>query len=77
MILKKNQEELLNLIHSNVYSALYNDLNILSHNDRVSMNDLHYCIQAAISTGVQEGFRTLLENQYTDEEFEQDIGLKS
>ncbi len=33
-------------------------------------------LSRAIGQAVVEGFKTMMENQYTDEDFEQDIGLK-
>ena len=34
-------------------------------------------LSRAIGQAVAEGFRTMMENQYTDEDFEQDIGLET
>ncbi len=77
MILKKQKEEVLNTINANVHSIVYSQLSQLTYNQQVSMQALQQAIQNAISMGVEEGFRTLLENQYTDDDFERDITLKS
>lgn len=76
MMLKKTREEMLNQIQANVHAATYNNLAKLTWSSPVTMHDLQYAIQQAISDGVREGFKVFLDNQYSHEEFEQDIGLK-
>ena len=73
MKLKKSREEVLEQIRVNasamVSSKLYN-LNM-----RVDPNSFSYQLQDMIASSIAEGFRVLLDNQYTDEDFERDMTL--
>lgn len=74
MMLKKSKEEVLKEIQARAASSIYNDLSNM--NMRVDTSSVTWTLQQAIAKAVTEGFRTLLDNQYTDEMFENDIGIK-
>ena len=77
MNLKKPKQEVLNQINANVSGIIYNHLsNNLGNSMRIDAGGLTYTLQQAIAIAVTEGFRTLLENQYTDDDFENDMALK-
>lgn len=73
MILKKNKEEVLKEIQDRASASISSDLRYL--NMSIDMNSVAWGLQNAIAKAVTEGFRTLLENQYTDDDFEKDIDL--
>lgn len=77
MMLKKHKMDVLAEIETNVRYEVNNHLVNLTHGGMVTMNDLRYTIENAIAAGVREGVATLLENHYSNEEFEQDIGLRT
>ena len=68
----KPKEQLLNEIHSNVHSAISYMFNSSNFGSSVSMT-----IQDAICDGIKEAFRTMMENTYTDQQFEEDLKRKS
>lgn len=74
MMLKKPRQEVLDEIQARAAAAVYNDF--ASMNMRVDTQSVTWTFQQAIAKAVTEGFRVLLENQYSDEMFEKDIGLK-
>ncbi len=77
MMLKKDKEDVLNEINSRSRDAMHNALyNAFGQGFRVDTHSVISALQSAIALGIEEGFRTLLENRYTDENFENDIGLK-
>ncbi len=77
MILKKDKETVLSEINSRVDAAIHNDLqNAFGPGLRLDTHSLIYTLKSAIASGVEEGFRVLLENRYTDDDFEKDLTLK-
>lgn len=74
--LKKSKEDVLNEIRSQAMNATYNSMN-QSQKLQVDTSPIMFMIQSAIAEAVAAGFRTLLENQYTDDDFERDLTLKS
>lgn len=74
-MLKKPKDEVLKEIQSRALIASMNSLNI-STGLEIRMDSMIYQIQSSIAAAVTEGFKVLIENQYTDEMFENDIGLK-
>lgn len=75
MMLKKPKEDVLREIQSRALSASMNSLNS-STGLEIRMESMIYQIQTSIAAAVTEGFKVLIENQYSDEMFENDIGLK-
>lgn len=76
-MLKKPKEQVLSEINSRAMAACsYNLQQNLGHAMHMDSNSVAYALQSAIATAITEGFKVLLENQYTDEMFENDIGLK-
>ena len=71
---KKDKQKLLEEIQARASAVVYNDFQNM--NMRVDMNSVTWTFQNAIAKAVAEGFKVMLENQYTDEMFENDIGLK-
>lgn len=78
MILKKDKELVLNEIRSRASGTISSHLqsNLGAHM-RIDTNSLAYTLQEAISMAITDSFRVLIENQYTDDDFEKDITLKS
>lgn len=74
MMFKKSKEDMLNEIQARASAVVYNDF--ANMNMRVDTQSVTWTFQQAIAKAVAEGFRVMLENQYTDEMFEKDIGLK-
>lgn len=74
MMLKKPKEQVLEEIQARAAAVVYNDF--ANMNMRVDTQSVTWTFQQAIAKAVAEGFRVLLENQYSDEMFENDIGLK-
>jgi len=75
MRFKKPKEEVLREIRDRAL----NKTNAVSQNNAtvsVNLASLTWNIQEAIASAVEEGFRTILENEYTDEDFERDLTLK-
>ena len=85
---KKSKEDVLAEVHARCYGNiqyhLQNDLNNLlklennyNGSPSISLNStqMSIAIAHAISRAVQEGFRVVLENQYTDEDLERDLTL--
>lgn len=77
---KKPKEEVLRQIKVNAGAAisysLQNNLGA-SMNINLNTNSIAYAIEQAISEAVAEGFRTMLEAQYTEDDFERDMTLKT
>lgn len=77
MMLKDSKENVLFKIESNVRSAVINEISWkLQPGNQVTINDLSQCISDAVTAGVREGIQTLLDNRYSDDDFERDITLK-
>jgi hypothetical protein len=74
MRLRKTKEEVLSEIYSRVSGSVSGQLYNLNLNN--GSNGMQYVIQQAIATGVADAFRCLLDNQYTDDDFEKDMQLK-
>jgi len=70
----KSKEDLLIDIRNNVMSELNRNISNI-HNS--SMSSMGYTLQQGITDAVVTAFRTLIENTYTDQQFEQDLKLKS
>jgi hypothetical protein len=73
MNFKKSRDELGRLINAEVNTAVYSRLNSLAGQP---MTSLGYIIAEAVAYGTQRAVEILMENTYTDQEFEEDIGLK-
>jgi hypothetical protein len=70
----KSRDEVLKEVKDRVYLTIsYNMTNV--HNQ--SMSNIGYTIQNAIADGITEGIKVLMENTYTDQQFEQDIKLRT
>lgn len=75
--LTTSQENLLRLIEMEVQNASYNAIHSrLAYNNQVTMNDLSYAIQSAITQSISAAFEKYLSAQYTHTDFENDLGLK-
>ena len=74
MRLKKDKEQVLAEIQARAASVISYDLQNM--NMKVDMNSVAWSFQNAIAKAVAEGFRVVLENQYTDDDFERDLTLK-
>ena len=84
MMLKKSKEEVLTEIGQNVASVVSNEfyrqgvnlggLNINGMHIPIQGDNFQYTIQVIIAEAVKEGFKTLLNNRYTDDDFETDNG---
>ena len=74
---KKSKNEVINeawaAANSSLYSDFYNLKNGLMNNSNNSNLDQ---IQQAISQGIEAAIRSLVENTYTDQEFEEDLSLR-
>jgi hypothetical protein len=74
MNFKKPKQQVLDEIQARAGSAIYSELQNM--NMRIDMGSAAYGLQQAIAKAIAEGFKCMMENQYTDQEFESDIGLK-
>lgn len=74
MRLKKDKEQVLSEIQARAAAVVYNDFQNM--NLRVDTQSVAWTFQNAIAKAVAEGFRVVLENQYTDDDFERDLTLK-
>lgn len=70
----KPKEKLLSEIRVRAFAAISNNMGQLSNAPMTSMG---YMIQNAIAEGIEEAFRTLMENTYTDQQFEEDTKLNT
>lgn len=78
MRLKQDRYSIIRDLEARVMCQVNNELNALSYNAaNISMNELKARITNAIASGVSEGMKTLLDNLYTDDDFENDLNLKS
>lgn len=76
MNFKKDKVSLLNEIQSKTHSMISSTLSSRIHSDS-GPNSVRYAMEEAISVGIREAFRVLIENTYTDQEFEEDLKLRS
>lgn len=67
-----DKEKLLQKIRESAFSGVSRNMGSLSS----AQNSVTYMIQSAITEGIVEAFKTLMENTYTDQQFEEDIKLK-
>lgn len=85
---KKNKQEVLNDIQNRANNVAYNQLygalsNLLKLDSnsyggpsiKLDSQQMTFAIQNAIAAAVVEGFRSMLENEYTDEDFEKDLTI--
>ena len=72
---KKSKEEALNDIRGRVHGRINYTLT-RTMGQSIDMSPIIYNIQTAIADGIEEGFRALLDAQYTDDDFEKDLTLK-
>ena len=77
MMLKKPRREVLGLIRANAQGAVYSSLaNNLGYAMKIDQNSVANAMAQAIADAIEIGFETLLDNHYSDEEFERDLTLK-
>jgi hypothetical protein len=78
MKLKKNLHIILDEIQNDAYCAAKNKFDAMcGYNSNGSPAILNSdALSRMIADAVRSGVETLVENQYTDEDFESDIGLK-
>ena len=76
MMFKKPKEQVLSEIKWRVDSEVHQRLSSYTYNGHLDMNNLQVAIQAAITAGIEESFRVMIENVYTDAEFEEDLTLR-
>lgn len=76
MRFKKTRQEVINEIRGRVSCQAYNQLNSIQYNMKFDSNSIINALNMALSEAITEGFRVLLENEYTDEDFERDMNLK-
>jgi hypothetical protein len=69
MRFKKTKEDVLNELKWNAKAVISNQF---YHQPDLSRENLAF----VMAMGIEEAFRTLLDNQYTDEDFERDMNLK-
>lgn len=77
-MLKRPKEEIAANAAANASAAAYSSLsNTLGYEAfRIGDVDFKYVIQSAISQAVYQAIQVTLQEIYTQDEFEQDIGLK-
>lgn len=77
MMLKKPKQQVLDEIYNAAESKIrYNLQNNLGAGLQMNVGSVTYAIQQAIADAVREGFSVMIDNIYTDAEFEEDIGLR-
>ena len=76
MNFRVDKQELLNKIRGDAQNASMSYLYQLTSGNEITMYQLRDAIANAIADAVEQGFSTMLENRYTDEDFENDVGLK-
>lgn len=75
IVFKKSKEAVLDDIRNAASAAVYNELTY-NFNLSFNKNDMVFSLQIAMAKAVEEGFRSMLDNQYTDDDFENDITLR-
>ena len=76
MRLKVSKEQAIDMIHAvalNTVKQSFYVENIYYQNE--SHVDINTVIARAIANGIQAGFKAYIDLQYTDEDFENDLGL--
>ena len=73
MKFKKPKEQVASDAANKAYNKIQSKLAQMHHN---SMSTMGYDITQAISDGIREAILSMIEDTYTDQEFEQDIGLR-
>jgi hypothetical protein len=63
-------------IQSRAQSQVQYALNVIHGYNSGMQQSIDETLARAIGHAVAEGFKVMMENQYTDEDFEKDIGLK-
>jgi hypothetical protein len=77
MNFKKPKIEVIADAENAAFSALNCYLNELRYGQSYQQSDVINTLQLAISRAIGEAIRTVVESTYTDEEFEEDLQLKS
>lgn len=73
MMLKKSKEEVLANIQAQVYGDICSQLGSMSGH---SVNNFGNLIASAVAHGVEKAMKILIEETYTHQDFEKDIGLR-
>jgi uncharacterized protein YjgD (DUF1641 family) len=73
MNFKKPKEQIASDAANRAYNKIQTNLAQM-HNNSMSM--MGYTVSQAISDGIREAILSMVEDTYTDQEFEQDIGLR-
>lgn len=76
LIFKKEKEVVLEDVKWRVYNRVENMLQNYTYNGQITLDKLMEAIKYSISEGVTEGLNAMLENQYTEDDFERDLTLK-
>ena len=78
MRFKKGKQQVLSDLMTTINTSTYVDLGQLKYKQAYEMEQYaKQQIQYAISSALQAAFAKLLDEIYTDEEFERDIGLEN
>lgn len=75
MNFKKRKEDVLVEIQRRAEASISSDL--YNMNMRMDTSSFAYQLQTAIGKAIAEGFKVMMENTYSDQEFEKDIGIRS
>jgi hypothetical protein len=70
----KPKEKVLDEIRVNAFTAVSRNMGNLGN---APMTSVAYMIQSAITEGIVEAFKTMMNNTYTDQQFEEDTKLNS
>ncbi len=76
MHLNKSKSQIVTDIMWRVQSKMTEQLAYLHFSDNTNLSTFKNSVAQAVSMAVADGFRELLHNIYTNEEFEQDLGLR-
>lgn len=78
MNFKKPKQEVLNKATTDAYSAINNQLSYIKYNySDNSPKSIISSIEMAINEGIRAALTSIVEDIYTDEEFEKDLTLRS
>lgn len=72
----KNQDASLQAIQNAVQQDLYYNLSNIRIESYNNIDDIKQSIAKAVAEAVAQGFHKFLEEQYTNEDFERDMGLR-
>lgn len=75
MRLKQDKYLIVQEVQSRVESSLKSSLDSYYFNGRKSLEEIQRHLITAISSAVADGVSTAIDNLYTDEDFEKDVGL--